>query len=233
MRLLSIQNCEIEGFGLYEQHLLHRAVDYSVLHAYRDAPFPPIETVDGLLIGGTPISAYAAGEHPFLRREMAYLEQAIAAGIPCFGICCGAQRLAQILGAQVHRCAQMEIGGYQVHLTDAGQHNRLLQGFPVQFPVFHWHGDTFEIPEGGTLLVEGEGCRHQLFRHGTVLGVQFHLEVTPRQMELWTEAYADELAALGKSKAQLVQEYREHEQAMATLAAHLMDNWTAGILPAS
>jgi GMP synthase-like glutamine amidotransferase len=233
MRLLSIQNCEIEGFGLYERHLRHRGIAYNVIHAYRDEPLPPIETVDGLLIGGTPISAYAAEGHPFLRREMAYLEQAIAAGIPCFGICCGAQMLAQILGAQVHRCARMEIGSYRVRLTDTGQGDPLLQGFPEQFPVFHWHGDTFEIPEGGTLLVEGIACRHQLFRHGAVLGVQFHLETTPGQMELWTEAYADELAALGKSKAQLMQEYREHESEMAALAARLMDNWIAGILPAS
>lgn len=233
MKLLSIQNCDLEGFGLYEQHLLHRAVDYSVIHAYRDEPLPPIETVDGLLIGGTPISAYAAEEYPFLHRELAYLEQAIAAGTPCFGICCGAQMLAQILGAPVHRCARMEIGGYQVRLTDAGQHDPLLKGFPEQFHVFHWHGDTFEIPEGGTLLVEGIACRHQLFRHGAVLGVQFHLEVTPEEAERWAEAYANELAALGKSKAQLLQECREHEQEMATLAARLMDNWIAGILPAS
>ncbi|MBN1581799.1 MAG: gamma-glutamyl-gamma-aminobutyrate hydrolase family protein [Anaerolineae bacterium] len=109
-KILAIQNCEIEGFGLYERHLAARGIDYQVTHAYRGHFLPPLESFDAILVGGTPLSAYVAHEHPFLQAEVAYLEQALDAGKPCFGICCGAQILAQILGARVGRCERMEIG---------------------------------------------------------------------------------------------------------------------------
>jgi GMP synthase-like glutamine amidotransferase len=163
-------------------------------------------------------------EHPFLEAEYQYLQGAVSAGKTCFGICCGAQLLAQILGAEVRRCEQGQVGGYQVQLTAAGRRDALLQGFPARFPVFHWHGDTFSLPLGAELLVEGDSCRNQMFRRGNVVGVQFHLEVTVRDAALWADAYADELVALGKSKAQVVAECRAREEKMLPLAAQLMDS---------
>jgi GMP synthase-like glutamine amidotransferase len=225
MKILAIQNCEIEGFGLYEQYLLAQEVEHKVVHAYRERALPPVEGFDAILIGGTPISAYAVSEHFFLQREYGYLRHALAAGVPCFGICCGAQILAQLLGAQVQKCWQREIGGYEVRLTSAGQKDPLLDGFPRSFPVFHWHGDTFEIPVGAQLLVEGDDCRNQLFRCGNVVGVQFHLEVTSKDASVWVEEYAAELAEFGKSKAQVVKECLEREREMRPLAYQLLHNF--------
>ena len=224
MRILSIQNCEIEGFGLYEQHLIAREIDCQVVHAYQGHPLPPFKAFDAIFIGGTPISAYAAHEHPFLQAEIAYLERALAAKKPCLGICCGAQILAQLLGARVGKCEHREIGGYRVRLTPAGQKDPLLDGFPPRFPVFHWHGDTFELPGDAELLVEGDDCRNQLFRSGSVVGVQFHLEVTSRDAAAWADAYADELAQVGKSKAQVIAECHKQEPEMRVLVTRLLDN---------
>jgi len=225
MKILAIQNCRAEGFGRYEQYLLGRGTDFQVVHAYRDDPFPAAEGFDAILIGGTPVSAYAAEEHPFLRRECEYLRLALSAGTACFGICCGGQLLAQLLGASVEKCERMEIGGYEVCLTEAGQKDGLLKGFPAHFPVFHWHGDTFGIPEGGELLVTGEGCRNQMFRRGHVVGVQFHLEVTSHEAGLWADEYPDELVTFGKKKEDLLRECQEREEQMGALAGLLMENF--------
>jgi GMP synthase-like glutamine amidotransferase len=224
MKVLAIQNCAVEGFGHYKQHLATRGVDYTVVHPYRGDRLPPAEGFVVLLVGGTPISAYAAEEHPFLLAEYHILQGAVSAGKTCFGICCGAQLLAQILGAEVRRCEQKEIGGYQVQLTRAGGRDALLEGFPTRFPVFHWHGDEFSLPPGAELLVEGERCRNQMFRRGNVAGVQFHVEVTGREAALWADAYPEELAALGKSKARVVAECQAREGEMIPLAAQLIDN---------
>ena len=230
MKTLAIQNCEIEGFGLYERYFVDRKIDYRVIHPYRDLFFPPVEEYDAILIGGTPISAYELQAHPFLLEEYEYLQGAIAAGRPCFGICCGAQILAQILGAQVRKCEQMEIGGYEVRLTSAGQSDPLLDRFPLQFPVFQWHGDTFDIPTGAERLVEGEGCRNQLFRNGNIVGVLFHLEITGDEASKWADEYADELAEVDKRKEQVVHECRQQEQKMKELANRLMDNYFQDVL---
>ncbi|UCE18000.1 MAG: type 1 glutamine amidotransferase [Gemmatimonadota bacterium] len=230
MKILAIQNCEIEGFGFYEQHLVDRGIDYRLIHAYDECSFPPVDECDAFLIGGTPISANEVREHTFLLEEYEYLSGAIAAGKPCFGICCGAQILAQILGAQVRKCEQMEIGGYEVRLTPAGQSNPLLDGFPLQFPVFQWHGDTFDLPADAELLVEGDVCRNQMFRKGNIAGMLFHLEVTTKEAVKWAEEYADELAEVDKSKEQVVSECHQQEQKMKPLANRLMDNFLKDVL---
>jgi GMP synthase (glutamine-hydrolysing) len=225
MRVLAIQNCLVEGFGFYEQVLQDRGIDCQVVHAYRDESLPKFKEFNAILIGGTPISAYTVHAHPFLQAEYEYLTRAVLTGKACLGICCGAQILAQILGARVHRCKQMEIGVYEVRLTETGQNDRLLEGFPPHFPVFHWHGDTFEIPAGASLLVEGEGCRNQMFRWGKVVGVQFHLETSSSEVGIWADEYRDELVSSGKGRAGVLAECRAREQEMNTLAARLVVNF--------
>jgi GMP synthase (glutamine-hydrolysing) len=225
MRILALQNCEIEGFGLYERHLAACQMDYEVIHAYRGRPLPPFQEFDAIFVGGTPISAYAAHGHPFLQAEIAYLERALSAEKPCLGICCGAQILALILGAQVERCKHSEIGGYRVRLTPAGHTDPLLNGFPPRFSVFQWHSDTFKVPDGAELLVEGELCRNQLFRQGNVVGLQFHVEVTRREAATWADAYAGELVEVGKSRDEIIADCRRQLPEMAALAERLLDNY--------
>jgi GMP synthase-like glutamine amidotransferase len=225
MRILAIQNCRVEGFGQYEQVLHDLRVDCRLVHAYRDEPLPYFKEFDAILIGGTPISAYEAHDHPFLLAERRYLEEAVHADRACFGICCGAQILAQILGAEVRRCERMEIGVYEVRLTEAGRDDALLEGLPSRFPVFRWHGDTFDIPEGADLLVEGQDCRNQMFRKGKVVGVQFHLETSSSEAQAWADGYGDELVAFGKSRAEVVAECRDREQEMQVLAERLLGNF--------
>lgn len=224
MRILAIQNCEAEGFGLYERYLIDHEVDYSVVHPYRDGSLPPVEDFDAILIGGTPVAAYELHQHPFLQDESAYLQQALRLQVPCLGICFGAQILALILGADVRRCAEKEVGTYEVRLTAAGRTDPVLEGFAPRFSVFQWHGDTFDVPAGAALLAQGDSCRNQLFRRDNVVGVQFHLEVTCHEAAAWADVYADELAQFGKSKAQLVDECRAHEDEMRPLAERLLQN---------
>ena len=225
MKILAIQNCEIEGFGLYEKYFIDHGMKYQIIHAYQNDSFPEINLFDAFFIGGTPISAYEAHKYPFLQKECEYLRQAIEVTKPCFGICCGAQILAMLLGAQVRKCEKKEIGGYEVRLTKAGQSDPLFQQFPVHFPVFHWHGDTFDIPPSAKLLVEGDDCKNQLFRWNKVVGAQFHLEVTSQDVIKWAEEYAQELVEIGKSKKQVVMECIKQEQEMSRLAIRLLDNF--------
>jgi GMP synthase (glutamine-hydrolysing) len=229
MNVLGIQNCEVEDFGLYAHHLLDRRIPFQVVHAYAGDRLPMLATVDAILVGGTPIPAYEIHKPPFLRKEIQYLGSAIAADKPCFGICFGAQVLAQILGADSRAAEQMEIGGSEVRVTPAGAGDPLLRGFPGEFPVFQWHGDMFEIPLGGDLLVEGDACRNQMFRSSIVAGVLFHMELTAADAGRWAEAYPDDLARAGKSREQVVEECRKREREMGALAAMLMDNFLEGM----
>ena len=226
IRAIAIQNCEIETLGLYQEALSARDdVILQVVHAYRGDPLPLANECDVALVGGTPISACDTSAHEFLRNEMDLLRELVARQIPVLGICCGAQMLAMLLGATVKRASAMEIGGYSVRLTDAGAADPLLAHFPREFPVFHWHGDTFGIPQGGDLLIAGSGCRNQMYRAGVVAGVQFHLETTAAEAGTWALAYADELAAAGRSGTEVVAEAAASQATRLQLARLLLGNF--------
>ena len=227
MTILGIQNCAAEDFGLIETHLTGLGHEFRVLQAEQEAEYPALEEIQGVVIGGTPISVCAIDDHPFLQKETAFLENAMGANKPCLGVCFGGQALAQLLGATVRRNERMEIGGYEVRLTPRGLEGPALDGFPPTFPVFQWHGDTFEIPPGADLLVEGDDCLNQMFRKGNVLGVQFHLEVTHVEAGKWADQYASELKIFGKTRDEIVQECREREDEMGNLTGLLVRNFLA------
>ena len=226
MRILILQNCEYETLGLYERYLADSGITYDVVHTYRESP-PAPANYDMIIIGGTPDSVYNRCDLPYLTQVYNTLATALDAKTPCFGVCCGAQLLAQLVGGSVYRNPEMEIGGYQVTLTSDGQRDPLLKGFPVNLPIFHWHGDTFEIPSAVSLLAEGEKCKNQLFRHGNIVGLQFHLEVTADEARQWTRKYAHELTRVGNTAEDVIDECEAREPEMRMLASMMMQNYLA------
>ena len=212
MRVLIVQNDETENLGLYEKYLKERSVEHRVIHAYNLKPgdsFPRVEGFGAFIIGATPISAKDVDKYQFLAKEWQYLGAIIESGKPCLGVCCGGQMLARRLGAVVRRSPQKEIGGYEVQLTDEGRVDPLFAGFPREFPVFHWHGDMFEIPPDGRLLVEGDPCPIQAFGWGSVRGIIFHLEIDSSEAARWADAYPSELEDIGKTRQQVLEECRD------------------------
>lgn len=227
-KVLMIQNDEVETFGLYEKYLKEREIEYRLFYAYRlqyHEPFPSVENYDAFIIGPTPISANNFDTHVFLMKEWEYLVEVIESGKLCLGVCCGAQLLAKYLGADIGRSPEKEIGIYVVRLTRDGRTDPLFTGFPLEFPVFHWHSDMFGVPPGGRLLVEGMPCPIQAFGWGNVRGILFHLEMEVDSIELWVKAYQTELDEVGKTMRHVINEYKEREQEMKRLAYLLMDNF--------
>jgi len=225
MKVLIIQNCKTEGIGLYEEYLKERGIDYYVFPAFTGKRFPPIKQFDAFIVGGTPISVYELHKYRFLRNERRYLKKVIQLNKPYLGICFGGQLLARLLGAEVRRNAVMEIGGYEVKLTPDGKKNRFFKELPSRFPVFHWHGDTFDIPKGAKLLVQGIDCKNQAFSHNKTLALQFHLEVTSKEASIWADKYRKELKRVNKTKQQVVKESQVREKKMKRLAFLLLDNF--------
>jgi GMP synthase-like glutamine amidotransferase len=227
-KVLMIQNDEIETFGLYEKYLKKRELEYRILYAYRlhhHASFPSVENYDAFIIGPTPISANNIEKHVFLMKEWEYLVEIIESGKPCLGVCCGAQLLAKYLGADVVKSPEREIGIYVARLTRDGRADPLFTGFPSEFPVFHWHGDMFEVPLGGILRAEGKHCPIQAFGWGKVRGILFHLEMEVGTIERWVNVYQTELDEVSKTMRQVLEEYKERKTEMKRLAYLLMDNF--------
>jgi GMP synthase (glutamine-hydrolysing) len=192
---LALTHVPFEDLGLIEPLLAARGFRVEVVAA----PMVDLTKVDFirpdlLVILGAPISVNDEDLYPFLRPEIAGVRDRLLAGGVTLGICLGAQMIAKALGAAVYPAPETEIGYAPVRLSAAGSQSPLapLSG---DIPVLHWHGETFDLPDGAVHLTSSALCENQAFAIGTrVLGLQFHLEVALSDLEAWLVGHCVELA---------------------------------------
>lgn len=134
--------------------------------------YPDMAAIDMLVILGGPMAVYEANSLPWMAQEKQFISEVVTAGKIVLGICLGSQLLAEALGAKVYLHYTKEIGFFPLHATG----HPLLDHVPQPWTVFHWHGDTFDIPPGATLLASSEACANQGFVKGNCVGLQFHPE---------------------------------------------------------
>lgn len=185
MRVVAFRHVPFEGAGRIESALAARGIALEYVDLYQPgAPTPDISQAAGLVVLGGPMSVN--DPLPYLRQEERLIAQAMAQNQPVLGVCLGAQLIAKTLGAKVYPNPVKEIGWFDIRFTAAALHDPLFAGLPPTETVFHWHGETFDLPPGAVLLAGSDACRHQGYRVGaTVYGLQFHLEVTPEMIADW------------------------------------------------
>jgi GMP synthase-like glutamine amidotransferase len=183
MKQLSIhvlQHVTYEGPGCIENWIHKHNHQLSYTKFYESFSIPGTETFDGLIVMGGPMSVYEEELFPWLKAEKQLIKEAIEQGKTVLGICLGSQLIAEVLGARVYPNKLKEIGWFPVTKTETGQQHHVLNGIePNEFTVFHWHGDTYDLPSGSEHLFFSGICKHQAFIFDNrVLGLQFHFEVT-------------------------------------------------------
>jgi len=186
MSILVVRHEPFEHLGRFAEILEQKKIPCF----YKDLGEPmaldagALDTCRGVIIMGGPQSANDS--LPGLLAELKLIEQAVAAGTPVLGICLGAQLIAKALGARVYRNPDKEIGWAPVYFTEAAARDPVFSGIGSPAMLFHWHGETFDLPAGAEWLAYSDKCRHQAFRFGTnVYGVQFHPEITPEMIVDW------------------------------------------------
>ncbi len=135
---------------------------------------------------------------PWIAAELALIRDAVERGVPVLGHCLGGQLLARALGATVGPNPVKEIGWGEVEVVDPDAAAAWLPGLST-FPAFHWHGETFTLPDGARPLLASAHCARQGFVLGPHLGLQCHVEMTSAMIEEWCRLGADELAAAAAS----------------------------------
>lgn len=185
MTVLVFRHIPFEGLGLIAPALKRNSKEFLYIETYSSGiEFPDVTSAQALIFMGGPMSAN--DDLPYLQREIECIRAAHAAGIPMLGICLGAQLIAKALGGAVQRNPVKEIGWFPIEFTDAAAHDPLFSGLNQPETVFHWHGETFDLPPGAELLASSENCRNQAFRLGpNTYALQFHLEVTPDMISDW------------------------------------------------
>ncbi|MFB6218587.1 MAG: type 1 glutamine amidotransferase [Halobacteriaceae archaeon] len=182
MRLHYLQHVPFEPPGAIETWARERGHDIEGTHLYRGDALPDPAAFDWLVVLGGPMGVYDADEYPWLVDEQRLVRAAVDADRAVLGVCLGPQQVAAALGADVYP-AEPEIGWGTVEATP-GAAGTPFADLPAEYEVLHWHGDTFDLPDGATRTARTPATENQAYVYGDrVVGVQFHLESTPDTVE--------------------------------------------------
>ena len=193
MRAHYLQHVPFEGLGSIESWLHHAGYQVTATRFYDSTELPEPADADLVVAMGGPMSVNDEQQYPWLAAEKRFIRAAIELGRPVLGVCLGAQLIASACGAAVYPNKVKEIGWLPIQGVppatgsdgrdgdgDAGAEQPATFRFPPFLEVFHWHGDTFDLPEGAVRLARSNAALNQAFQLGdSVIGMQFHLDTTP------------------------------------------------------
>jgi GMP synthase (glutamine-hydrolysing) len=204
MSVLILKNVSAEGPGTVEDHLREYGVDFRVVDLQSES-LSIAQKEDTLVVLGGPMSANDVDVYPYIAEELALVGDFVRQGKKVLGICLGAQIMARALGARVYPGPAKEIGWYDIELLEEGIRDPLMSKLAVhpragdfwrKFRVFHWHGETFDLPKGAVWLAKSALYPHQAFRYGdNAYAFQFHIEVRKEMVYEWLK---DEPVDMGK-----------------------------------
>lgn len=230
MKLVVVQHLFCEEPGAFNVEFDRRGVELTIVEIDTGEALPGWREFDGIVAMGGPMSVNDEAEHPWLVEEKRWLAEAVRAEKPFFGACLGVQMLASALGARVYPLDESEVGLLEVEKTAEGRVDPVIGALAEPLITLQWHGDTFDIPEGGVLLASSPAAPNQAFRYGdAAYGIQFHLEVTPEMAGQWAEVpeYNAALSAtLGEEggKAFLAKAVAKHEE-LGGQAQRMIGSW--------
>jgi GMP synthase-like glutamine amidotransferase len=227
--LLVLQHIACEPPAAFEDELRDRGLDLVRVELDEGDALPDWRDFVSTIVMGGPMGAYEDDAHAWLAPEKRLIREAVESDHPVWGVCLGAQLLAAALGARVYPGPRPEVGLLPVELTAAAAEDEVFADAPRRFPTLQWHGDTFDLPDGATLLASSPAYQNQAFRYRRAYGLQFHLEVTPELAAEWggVPAYAESLEAMKGAGAldRLVGELDARADVTLGLARAVFGRW--------
>ena len=190
--VLVIQNAKFEGLASLGKLLDEDGFKTKIILAKKEKI--PSMNPRFIVILGAPESAN--DNLSYLQEELSLIRTAVDKNIPVLGICLGSQLIAKAFGAKVYQGKKKEIGFYQDIEFDNESKSKIFQGIKSPATVFHWHGDTFDLPKNAVRLAHSKDYQNQAIKIGSAVGVQFHLEVDEHTIRLWLEKSKEELKSI-------------------------------------
>ena len=223
-----------EGAGHFAEFLNAHAIPWQLIRIDEGETVPRnAQDYSGLVFMGGPMSVN--DELPWIPFVMALIRDAYAKDVPLLGHCLGGQLMSKALGGVVTKNPVKELGWGKVEVAD-NEVARLWFGDIRQFDSFHWHGETFSLPQGATLLLSSAHCANQAYAIGKHLAMQCHVEMTAPMTRTWCDVGADEVAANAASPAvqsvEVMQEQMENKlPELHRVAEQLYRHWLRGVSP--
>ncbi|MDO8431207.1 MAG: type 1 glutamine amidotransferase [Candidatus Binatus sp.] len=231
-KIYVLQHHAVENLGSIADALEGAALAWQYVRVHDGQPIPAeMKGAGGLIVMGGPMGVYQTDRYPFLREEMALIEDAIEHNRPVLGVCLGAQIVAAALGAKVDRNPRgKEIGWHPIRLEPAARDDRLMRGLPETLTPFHWHGDIFDLPAGAVSLASSDKTPCQAFRYGDkTYALQFHFEVTDASVRAMADAFAKDLQREKIAAAEMIADSDRYAAPLEQIADTVFSRWASPI----
>ena len=229
--ILIFRHVSHEGPGYLETFLHRQNLDHSLIRVDQGEPIPDsLDGVSGLIFMGGPMSVNDS--LPWIPVEIDLIRQALDIDLPVLGHCLGAQLIAKALGEAITPNHPPEIGWLPVSIVDHSADGNWLSDIPREFEAFHWHGETFSLPDGAQHLLRSERCPNQGFTWGKTMALQCHIEMTAELVQRWIDNNPEALSnptATVQSPTQMTARLHERIQQLQAIADKFYLHWIEGL----
>ena len=221
-----------EGPGYFATYLDRAGIPWQLVRIDAGEPVPAdVQRYSGLTFMGGPMSVN--DDLPWIPPVLQLIRGAVARDVPVLGHCLGGQLMAKALGAVVSRTALKEIGWGEVKVDDTPVARAWFGEVSTSFVTFHWHGETFSIPQGATPVLSSPWCQNQGFALGPHLAMQCHIEMTEELVRSWVDTGTRELGRGGSPAVQpaetIMKDLEARLQALQQVADTVYARWVGGL----
>lgn len=221
-----------EGPGYLAEVLEREQLPYEMVCIDQGEPVPAsLEGVSALVFMGGPMSVN--DDLPWITDELTLIRQAIGQDMPVLGHCLGGQLIAKAMGAMVHANPVKEIGWLPVNKVPCPEASDWLGAMAEDSLLFHWHGETFDLPQGAVHILQSRHCRQQGFVMGNTLALQCHVEMTSAMVDEWSALYEHELDPVSEtvqSRQEMTANLDRKIKELQTAADGLYQRWLRPLL---
>jgi GMP synthase-like glutamine amidotransferase len=229
--ILIFRHITCEGPGYMGDYLISRDIPFQIICVDQGEEVPKdISNCSGLVFMGGPMSVN--DPLPWIENELKLIRMAHQENMPILGHCLGGQLISKALGGEITSNIVPEMGWFPVKGYDNELSNGWLKGLPEQFEVFHWHGETFSLPDGAVPLLQSDFCRNQAFILGNTLAFQCHVEMKNNMVQEWFNFYENDMPELSSSVQsceQMLINLEERIQNSKAVADVFYKKWLSGL----
>ena len=228
--VLIFRHIEYEGPGYFQDFLEQRDIPFKLVRVDAgDTIYGDVKNTSGLVFMGGGMSVN--DPLPWINSEISLIQKAIANNIPVLGHCLGGQLIARALGAEVSTNGVSEIGWHPTRLTHSKIARQWATDLPDEMLLFHWHSETFAIPDGAEPVLESEYCPNQGFVYGNTLALQCHIEMTEEMVRDWANRAGSSLqrSETVQDETQMKDRLTMHIAALNSIADRIYSYWIQGL----